>query len=119
METMIDTEKIKRINRFTQILICICEHYWVNPNKIANWTDDKNWKNSKCPKVTSAKQLFIYHLHECGMSYEMIGKYMRLSVKTVEQHRAQGKRLVLDGMRDFVDELPKITSTLSITRMDS
>lgn len=99
-----------------QIVMCICEHYHVHHDKIANWRNDPDWRPSKLAKVTKARQLLIYHMHDCGMSYEAIGKFLKLTVSTVEGHRAQGKRLVLNGMRDFVDELPRVTSSLEILR---
>ena len=100
-----------------QILMCICDHYRVNHTDIANWKGPKenaNWNAPKSMKATSARQIYIYHLHECGMSYEAIAKHMHLGPKTVTEHRAKGKRIVLNGLRDFVDELPRVTTTLQL-----
>lgn len=100
----------------TQIITCICEHYAISPLQLSNWKNDPNYNASKSPKVTSAKQILIYHLYECGMSYEAIAKFLKLSTNRVSEHKSHGKRLVLGGMRDFVDMLPRVTSTLEIFR---
>jgi DNA-binding NarL/FixJ family response regulator len=110
------TPKQTKANRIAQIVMCICDHYRISPKEIANWEGDENWHPQKSVKVTSAKQLLIYHLHECGMSYEAIAKSMYLKINTVTEHRAKGNRIVLNGMRDFVDELPRVTTTLQVSQ---
>lgn len=107
---MSDTPRQIRSKQIAIMVARLSRHYGVSCFDIASREVSKN------PKVMSARYLLTYHLHECGMSYEMIAKMNELSVKTVGQHRAQGKRLVLNGMRDFVDELPRVTSTLEILR---
>jgi hypothetical protein len=95
--------------------MCLCDHYRVSPRDIYNWEDDKEWKPSKSPKVQSVKHLLAYHLYECGMSYDAIARFVKLDTYTIRTHYAKGKNIVLGGMRDFVDALPKITTTLELT----
>lgn len=107
---MIDTPRQKRINTMAQIVMCIAEHYHVDPKWIIDMEPRKNIK------VMSARRILVFHLYDCGMSFEKIAAFLKRDISTVRDYYTFGKQIVLNGMRDFVDELPRVTSTLFITQ---
>lgn len=109
-KTMIDTPRQKRINTMAQIVMCIAEHYHVDPKWIIDMEPRKNIK------VMSARRILVFHLYDCGMSFEKIAAFLKRDISTVRDYYTFGKQIVLNGMRDFVDELPRVTSTLFITQ---
>jgi len=100
------TTKQKRANQIAQIVQCLADHYAIPAERIIDRQDYKS------VKVASARCLLEYHLYECGMSFEAIGRLQGRDVDTIRTHYAKGKRIVLGGMRDFVDELPRVTTTI-------
>ena len=95
--------------RMAQIVTCIADHYHVPATHII----DLQLRKGK--SVMSARRLLVYHLYDCGMSLEKIASFLKRDVHTVRDYYTDGKRIVLNGKRDFVDELPRVTSTLQIT----
>lgn len=114
MPTLTDTtctpEKFAKAQIIARIVARLSMHYGVSAESIANR------KASKNANVMSARHLMAYHLHECGMSYQNIAKLQEISVKVAMFHRAEGKKLVTNGMNDLVDSLPRLTSTLDISK---
>ena len=102
------TPKQIRAGQIAQIVQCIADHYSIPATKIVDR------KDYKLRKVSSARHLLAYHLYECGMSFDAIAKLQARDIHTVQFHYGEGKKLVLNGLRDFVDELPRVTTTLEL-----
>jgi hypothetical protein len=103
------TPKQIRAGQIGQIVACLADHYAIPASKIV---DRQEYKSVK---VASGRYLLEYHLYECGMSYDSIARLQGRDSDTIRAHYAKGKNIVLGGMRDFVDALPKITTTLELT----
>ena len=102
------TPKQTRTAQIAQITTCIADYYKVQASHIIDDTP------RKAKGVMSARRLLCYHLHKCGMGYDMLSKLLKRDVHTVRNYTTEGFNLVIGGMRDFVDELPKVTTTLEI-----
>ena len=99
-----------KAKQIEQIILCIADHYHVPAVHIID-IKHRTGKN-----LMSARRLLVFHLYDCGMSFEKIASFLKRDIHTVRDYYQDGKRLVLNGMRDFVDELPKVTTTLEIAR---
>ena len=105
------TPKQIRAGQIAQIVACLADHYAIPAHKIIDRSDCKQIK------VNSARVLLVYHLYECGMSFDAVARLQGRDTDTIRTHYARGKNIVLGGMRDFVDELPRITTTLELTNI--
>jgi hypothetical protein len=103
------TPKQARANQIAQIVQCIADHYAIPDIKIVDRVDYKS------VKVASARYIFEWHLYDCGLSFDAIATLQGRDVDTIRTHYAKGGRIVLDGMRDFVDALPRVTTTLEMS----
>ena len=105
---------IDKQQRAAVILQCaqiIAEHYGTTPGKLLSATAYRG------EEVKNARSVFAYHLHDCGMSIASIARLLTRSIDSTERRRARGTIMLMGSDRAMIETLPRIPTTLSITRV--
>lgn len=74
-------------------------------------------RNRRGQDLREAKALLVYHLKQCGMSTNAIGRMLHRSDDYVQKISASCAVRMLPEDRALMETLPKIPSSLKITRI--
>lgn len=67
-------------------------------------------------EVKNARSVFIYHLHDCGMSMAAIARIMTRSIDSIDRQRARGTIMLMGKDRAMIEGLPRIPSSLTFSQ---
>ena len=98
--------KADTIARCTEI---IAEHHEINPVRIFTETQ------VKCPKIREARSILMYHLYECGMTFDRVAKLVSRSPDFCRRSINQSSISLMDDDRELLASLPMIPRSLEIT----
>ena len=67
-------------------------------------------------EIQNARNVFTYHLHDCGMSIASIARILTRSIDSTERRRARGTIMLMGKDRAMIDALPRIPSSLTFSQ---
>lgn len=105
--------KQQRSKEIAECVSKISSYYGIDPMKVMTAF------SNKCNRISEARNLLWFHLHDCGMSYDAIGRIWKLSCDHIAKRVKQGSITLLPDDLLLLKTLPRISSTLEIGRVEN
>lgn len=103
------------IQKKTQIILqcahAIAEFYGTTAEKLLSPTAYRG------QNIQNARTVFVYHLHDCGISIASIAGMLTRSIYSTEEKARHGRLFLMGSDREMIETLPRIPTTLNITKV--
>lgn len=105
------TIKQRRTDQIQRVILTLSRHYQVDAFRIID-TSAIRVSNA----TLDARKVLAYHLHRSGMSHAAIAKMLGRSEDRICRWIRAGHIRMMSPDRDMIDSLPRIESTLQISK---